>query len=86
MSESIGQRIRRFRKLRGWTQYELAAEAEIERRSLHFWERDQRRMRLDSCAQIATALGISISELYDGTTQHADILARLSPTTLAGGD
>jgi transcriptional regulator with XRE-family HTH domain len=36
--ESLGQRIRRERQARGWTQYELAAEVGVKRFTVTRWE------------------------------------------------
>ena len=65
--ETIGQRIRRLRKARGWTQYELAAEAEVTRYSLLRWEAGTKPQSFESFVRVADALGVSLDELYRGS-------------------
>lgn len=66
MSETMGERIRRLRKARGWTQYELAAEAEVTRYSLLRWEAGTKMQSAESLARVAGALEVSMDELWHG--------------------
>jgi transcriptional regulator with XRE-family HTH domain len=59
----LGQRIRERRKVRGWTQEELAARADIDRSYVGGVERGLRNLTFTVLCQICTALGCDVAEL-----------------------
>ncbi|WP_094094674.1 helix-turn-helix domain-containing protein [Paenibacillus physcomitrellae] len=61
----LAQRIRAFRKLKGYTQAQLAAETGISLAVLGAVERGNRRPEDQILTKIAEALGISVAELKD---------------------
>jgi transcriptional regulator with XRE-family HTH domain len=63
--ESLGLRIRRLRELRGQTQQELAAIAGVSPKHLGELERGNGNPSLQSIHGLATALGLSLNELFD---------------------
>ena len=68
--ETLGQRIRRLRKARRWTQVELAVEIGMGHyHTVLRWERGEDRITAERFAQLAQALGVSMDELYYGNRQ-----------------
>lgn len=61
--ETIGQRIARYRKLKGLTQVELAQKIGIERTVIANYEKDRLRIYDDMLGHLALALGISADTL-----------------------
>jgi transcriptional regulator with XRE-family HTH domain len=61
--ETMGERLKRIREAKGFSQTELAAAAGIPVGSLRGWERDRREPLLGSAAKLAVALGVSLDEL-----------------------
>ena len=63
--EAIGERVRRCRQLRGWTQLQLAARAGLTQSTISMIEKGARgnEMSLDTAWRIAWALGTSIDML-----------------------
>jgi transcriptional regulator with XRE-family HTH domain len=61
----LAQRIRAFRKLKGFTQAQLAAETGVSLAVLGAIERGNRRPEDQVLIKIAEGLGISMSELKD---------------------
>jgi len=62
-SETIGQRLARLRKERGWTQVELAERIGIIQSLISDYERDRLRMNPDMVLRFAAALEITTDEL-----------------------
>mgnify|MGYP003297725121 CR=1 FL=1 len=62
----LGMRIKYLRKRRGWSQEDLALEANINKNYLSDLERGNRNPTLRIMEKIAIALGIDISELTKG--------------------
>jgi transcriptional regulator with XRE-family HTH domain len=62
-AETLGQRIARIRKLRGFTQVELAARMEIIQSLVSDYERDRLRPHPEMLARFATVLDVSADEL-----------------------
>jgi transcriptional regulator with XRE-family HTH domain len=69
--ETIGQRIARFRKLRGMTQRELAEKIGIVQNLISDYENGKLRLYDEMVARFATALLVSSDELL-GLTQEND--------------
>lgn len=62
----LGMRIKYLRKRRGWSQEDLALEANINKNYLSDLERGMRNPTLKVMEKIAVALQIDISELTKG--------------------
>jgi transcriptional regulator with XRE-family HTH domain len=60
---TLGKRIRKLRKEKGWTQRQLEEKAGIENRNLTRYESDKVRPRLSSLKMLAQALEVSVDEL-----------------------
>ena len=63
---TLGKRIREKRKALGWTQEELAAEAEIDRSYISGVERGERNVTFTMLCQICAALGCHVAALTRG--------------------
>jgi ribosome-binding protein aMBF1 (putative translation factor) len=71
--ESIGERIRRLRKHRGFSQDKLAIDARVDQSGLSKFERGRERsMSLDALGRIAVALGITLEVLLRETGKDPD--------------
>lgn len=68
--ETIGQRIARYRKLRGWTQKQLADRIGIARILISDYERGRIRLYDEMVARVAKALRISTDELLGVKTEE----------------
>jgi transcriptional regulator with XRE-family HTH domain len=62
-TESLGQRLARLRKERGWTQVELAERVGIIQSLMSDYERGRLRLKPDMILRFASALEISTDEL-----------------------
>ena len=60
---SLGERIRDARKEKGWTQEDLAYEAEIDRSYIGGVERGERNVTFSMLCRIARALGCDLASL-----------------------
>ncbi len=61
---SFGERVRALRRKRGWSQEELARRAKRHWTYIGGVERGERNPTLEVIADIAEALGVSVSELF----------------------
>lgn len=61
----FGNNLRKFREANNYSQEEFAAICEISRAYYGRLERGEHSITLDTCAKIAQALGIHISELFN---------------------
>ena len=61
----LGRNVREFRRLRGLSQEQLALEADMKRSYVSDLERGTRNPTVRAVARLATALGVSASELLD---------------------
>lgn len=68
--ETIGQRLRRYRRACGKTLVEVANEAGLSAGFLSQAERDITGMSLSSLANIAQAIGVSASDLFESPQQN----------------
>lgn len=60
----IGERIKQLRRLRGWSQEELASRAVVHRQTVHRYEQGtRRRQELPTLEKIADAFGMEVSEI-----------------------
>ncbi|OZB90230.1 helix-turn-helix domain-containing protein [Paenibacillus sp. XY044] len=62
----LAKRVRAFRKLKGYTQQELAAKSGISLAVLGAIERGNRRAEEQVVIKVAEALGVSVQELTNG--------------------
>lgn len=65
---ALGRRIAEQRKARGITQVELAATLGIAQQTMAHYEGGVSRIAVETLAQLATALGVSVEELIDTPT------------------
>ena len=61
--ETFGQKIKRLRKMRGYTQTELAEKIGLIQALVSDYERDRLRLHADLVVRFARALGVSTDEL-----------------------
>lgn len=87
--ESMGQRIARLRKERGYTQVELAEKIGIIQALVSDYERDKLRPHAEMVARFARALDVSADELLglkktkaNGAIQNRRLLRRLQKIEL----
>ena len=64
--EQLGMRIRYLRKEKGWSQEDLALEANVNKNYICDLENGRRNPSLDILERIASALQITLSELFKG--------------------
>jgi transcriptional regulator with XRE-family HTH domain len=76
--ESLGERLHRLRKLRGFTQGELAARLGVSKPTVWAWEQGRARPIEDRLDAIAEALGVTSAELRPSRTVPGlpDLIAR----------
>jgi transcriptional regulator with XRE-family HTH domain len=79
--ETLGDRIRRFRKVKGLTQTELGEIVGISQRLMTYYETQGGRPAADLLARFAEALDVSTDVLL-GRTEAEDPRASASPQTL----
>ncbi len=80
---SIGQRIREFRKARGWTQEKLAELSGIEPSNISHIERGATKLSLPTLVAVANALEVSLDEIVYASLRKSghiinDMLAELT--------
>ena len=69
-TESVGTRIRDFRRERGWTQDDLAQATGVSRSAVAQWETDRAGQIRGNITRIADALGISVEVLLHGAANR----------------
>lgn len=88
---SIGNRIKEFRKAKGWTQAFLAEKSGVEPSNISHIERAATKLSLPTMVNIANALDVTLDELAYGSLAKSahvsvkmidDILAECSPEEL----
>ena len=74
MSETltVGERIRRLRRTKGWHQVELAAEVGVNRHTVAMWETDRCLPRVAPLFDLARALGVSMEYVLTGQREARD--------------
>jgi transcriptional regulator with XRE-family HTH domain len=65
LSDSIAGRVKELRLAKGWSQEELAEEADLSRDAVSRIERGDRSPRIETLDLIAGAIGIPLSKLID---------------------
>ncbi|MDD5174480.1 MAG: helix-turn-helix transcriptional regulator [Candidatus Omnitrophota bacterium] len=63
INKRVGYTIKRFRKNRGWTQEQLAFEADLHRAYIGQIERGEKNLGLQNLQKIAVALNVSMYKL-----------------------
>lgn len=70
MSKTIrnkfGKRVRELRKLKGWSQEELADKVGLHRTYVGTVERGEQNVSIDNIEKLAKSLGVSVQELFKG--------------------
>lgn len=61
----FGERVRQFRKTKGWSQEELADECDLHRTYIGGIERGERNVSLLNIRKIADSLGVAIGKLFE---------------------
>lgn len=77
----MGMRIRQVRKVRGWSQDELAKKCGISMSFLGHIERGTRIMSLETFVNICSALGAGADELLWGVAHPSDSMADIWNTS-----
>lgn len=72
--DSVGQRIKSYRLLRGWTQKELASRADMHEVSEQSYELGARHPKPEQLEKLARALDIDISYLYPSKTDTPEAI------------
>jgi XRE family transcriptional regulator, aerobic/anaerobic benzoate catabolism transcriptional regulator len=80
---TLGERVRGERARRGMSRKLLARHAQISERYVTQLESGKGNVSIVLLNQIASALGLPLSRLFEGDESPADFLARLSPAQLA---
>ncbi|HKW74464.1 MAG TPA: helix-turn-helix transcriptional regulator [Terriglobales bacterium] len=62
----LGERIRKLRDKKGWSQEEFADSCEVNRSYMGRIERGELNLTLDTVKKVAEGLGISVSTLLKG--------------------
>ena len=63
----LARRIRELRQARGWAQDRLAEESCLHRTYIGAIERSEHNVGIDTIAKLASALKISLKDLFDGS-------------------
>jgi transcriptional regulator with XRE-family HTH domain len=72
IQKQFGNRVRELRQAKGISQEELAEKAGIHRTYLGGIERGERNPCLKNILQVATALGVTLSELFSFNDWHGE--------------
>ncbi len=65
INKSVGSKIRQIRNKKGWSQEQLAFEANLHRAYIGQVERGEKNMGIQNLENISRALGISIKKMFD---------------------
>src|SRR5690242_13394538 len=74
-TEPFGDRVKRLREVRGWTQNELAEHADLAPAALSRILTGERDPNMGHLIQLAAALEVSLTELVAGTTASGVVQA-----------
>lgn len=67
LTRVIGERLRRYRKIKGWSQLELGIQADVDRSYIGRIENGQVRVTVHTLCLLANALNINITQLMGAT-------------------
>ena len=73
----VGNRIRGSRLEKGWTQEQLAAEAEISVQQLRALEKGQRNLGVDHLRRLSDAMGVSSDFLIKGCSENSTLVCKM---------
>ena len=73
---SAAENVKRLREQRGWSQVRLAMEAHVSQQSISFIERGRNEPSAEMIRALAKALGVSSSEIIDGTADESRAASR----------
>jgi transcriptional regulator with XRE-family HTH domain len=65
IEQRLAERVKRYRKARGWSQEELADRASLHRTFISQIERSTKRTTIKSVAKVAAALEVTFGQLLD---------------------
>ncbi len=65
-AKSFGRRLRELRTRRGWSQEQLATEADISKNYIGEIERGENNISIYYISRLAAALGVTLGELFQG--------------------
>lgn len=82
MNDSFGERVRKIRQERRWSQQELSLRAGISTPHISSIERNKRYPSLEYAMRMAEALGVTIQALCDESTQFNTPKMKNSPDEL----
>jgi len=71
MKQIFGQNVRRIRRIRGYSQEELAERAGLHRTYVGSVERGERNVSLHNIVALSRALDVPVSELFSGIITQA---------------
>lgn len=74
MNETIGNRIAKFRKVKGLTQEELAAQLGVSSQAVSKWENDASCPDIALLPQLCKVLGVTTDELLTGKNDEVKML------------
>lgn len=74
MNETIGNRIQRFRKEKGLTQEELAAQLGVSSQAVSKWENDMSCPDISLLPQLCRVLGVTADELLTGKNDEVRLV------------
>lgn len=66
INKALGEKIRSLRELQGESQESFAYKAGVHRTYIGAVERGEKRITINTAERIAEALGVTLSELFDG--------------------
>ena len=78
---TVGERIKEYRKLKGWSQKKLATESGVAEITIRQYENGTRTPRTDKLPNIATALNVNVTDLMDISNILSESKKILSNTT-----
>lgn len=67
--KALAANVKKLRKVREWSQYDLAAEAGIEQNAVSLIENERANPTLLVLEEIARALGVRLAELFESTAR-----------------
>jgi repressor LexA len=63
--KTMGEKIKEYRKMAGFSQEELAAQINVTKQSVSLYEKDRTDMKVSTLETIALVLGVSVHALID---------------------
>ena len=82
----IGKRIEELRKMKKWTQAQLAEKSDISREQISRYEHDKQDPDFSTCIRLANALEVSINSLLSGPEADKVITEEDIRFALSSGD